>query len=605
MEHRSHIAGWLVAVLWPVHFVFMRLYFRLSVRGRERLPRRGPLILAPTHRSKWDALALGCLPGGPLRYLANRDDFAGVQGWFMRRLGAFPVNVDRPGPGAMRHCRDLIGAGRPLVVFPEGTIYYYGPGEVHPLKPGAAWLALPGRRRAPGPPPRIVPIRLIYGDRRLRFRSRIEVAVGEPIDPADYRHLPRKDAIRAMTSDLQGRLGERVNVSPAERYPARAFLARAGDRAEAHEGGPPARNAWLRSLGPGARAEIRRLHRLRPAWNLVLLLYPAVWGVGAALAVGATSWPARLAGYVAAGVAVHALATLMHEGIHGTLFRRRGLDRGVGFLLGVPALFSITAYKVSHLAHHRHTRTRRDPDEFLNVSPHPAVRSAVFYAWLAVGMLAYVLHVPAGAWRRGRPEDRRAIALEYALMLSLYAAAIGMASRFGRLDVVVYGWLIPLSVAIAFGNARSWAEHALTVPGDPMTHTRTVTSNRVVSLLMCNLNYHLEHHLCPGVPWYNLPRLHALLAPEYRAAGAFVHRSYLRFLWEAARVGVHGRSSTELNAGGAAAVPGAEHRGAGPIPRVVGDLAASREEIEGISAGEELVSDPAPPPPQVDGPGRR
>ena len=75
-----------------------------------------------------------------------------------------------------------------------------GPGEVHPLKPGAAWLALPGRRWAPEPAPLVVPIRLNYGDRRLRFRSRIEVVVGEPIDPGDYRHLPRKDAIRAMTS---------------------------------------------------------------------------------------------------------------------------------------------------------------------------------------------------------------------------------------------------------------------------------------------------------------------------------------------------------------------------------------------------------------------
>ena len=201
----------------------------------------------------------------------------------MRRLGAFPVNVDRPGPGAIRHCRDLIRAGRTLVVFPEGTIYYYGPGEVHPLKPGAAWLALPGRRWAPEPPPLVVPIRLVYGDRRLRFRSRIEVVVGEPIDPADYRHLPRKDAIRAMTSDLQSRLGDRVNDSSVERYPACAFLARADGRTEARDGGPVDRKAWLRALGPEARAEIRRLHRLRPAWNLVLLLYPAVWAAGAAL----------------------------------------------------------------------------------------------------------------------------------------------------------------------------------------------------------------------------------------------------------------------------------------------------------------------------------
>ena len=73
-----------------------------------------------------------------------------------------------------------------------------------------------------------------------------------------------------------------------------------------------------------------------------------------------------------------------------------------------------------------------------------------------------------------------------------------------------------------------------------------MTSNRLVSSLMCNLNYHLEHHLFPGVPWYNLPRLHALLADEYRRAGAFAHRSYLGFLWEAARAGVHGMTSSAV-----------------------------------------------------------
>src|SRR5262249_57405583 len=134
-----------------------------------------------------------------------------------------------------------------------------------------------------------------------------------------------------------------------------------------------------------------------------------------------TSWPLWLAAEVAVGVAIHAMATLMHEGIHGTLFRRRGLDRWVGFLLGAPALFSFTAYKVAHLAHHHHTRTPRDPDDFHNVSTSRLVRSLVFYAWLVAGMLAYLLHVPIGALRLGSPRERRAILTEYALMAGAIA----------------------------------------------------------------------------------------------------------------------------------------------------------------------------------------
>jgi fatty acid desaturase len=96
-----------------------------------------------------------------------------------------------------------------------------------------------------------------------------------------------------------------------------------------------------------------------------------------------------------------------------------------------------------------------------------------------------------------------------------------------------------MGVAAVLGSIRGWAEHMMTRPGHPLTQTRTVISNRVLSFFMCNLNYHLEHHLFPAVPWYNLPRLHRLLQDDYRAAGSFIYRSYLRFCWDAFRGGVH------------------------------------------------------------------
>jgi fatty acid desaturase/1-acyl-sn-glycerol-3-phosphate acyltransferase len=540
MVCRSRISRPLAIVLRPIHRAFMPAYFRIALRHPERLPRAGPLILAPSHRSKWDSLVLSHLTGGPLRYLAAHEEFVGVQGWFMRRLGAFPINTSVPTPGPIRHALDLVAAGVPLVVFPEGTIFYSRPGEVHPLRRGAAWLGLKAQDRCPGTPVWIVPIRLNYGDRFLRFRSRIEIVVQEPITVSPYLSYPRKEGTRMLTADLQKSLGDVVNTSQEERYPAVGLRART--RAREAPATADAR-AWFRTLDPERRAAIRTLHGLRPAWNVVLLFYPALWLVAANVALANPSWPLRLACYAVIGVAIHALATLMHEGIHGTLFRRRQLDRWFGFLLGAPALFSFTAYRVAHLVHHRHTRTPRDPDDFLNVSSSRLVRSAVFYGWLAVGMLAYLLHVPLRALRLATPRERRAILAEYAAITGIAAAIVLGFGRFGRLDIVLHGWLLPLSVAIVFGNVRSWAEHALTRPGHPLTQTRTVTSNRVVSFLMCNLNYHLEHHLFPGVPWYRLPRLHALLSDEYQRAGAIVHRSYLGFLWEAGRAGVHGTTS--------------------------------------------------------------
>lgn len=47
---------------------------------------------------------------------------------------------------------------------------------------------------------------------------------------------------------------------------------------------------------------------------------------------------------------------------------------------------------------------------------------------------------------------------------------------------------------------------------------------------MCNENYHLEHHLYPRVPWYNLPELHRTLRADLVAQGAPFIPSYFSFV---------------------------------------------------------------------------
>lgn len=109
-------------------------------------------------------------------------------------------------------------------------------------------------------------------------------------------------------------------------------------------------------------------------------------------------------------------------------------------------------------------------------------------------------------------------------------------------------WLIPAQVAMVLSNVRGLAEHLGTGFGNALTRTRTTTSNAVVSFLMCNLNYHLEHHLFPGVPWYNLKKVHRLLASLYARHEVHVERSYLPGALRALRWGpfneFHGRLLT-------------------------------------------------------------
>ncbi len=299
-------------------------------------------------------------------------------------------------------------------------------------------------------------------------------------------------------------------------------------------------SSWFRSLSPEKRAAIRRLHRIRPAYNWTMLGHLLLWAGAGFTMHHVAVWPLRFAGYVFIGFTLHGLGSLMHEGIHGNLFRKPRYDRCLGFALGACVFVSAAAYRVIHVRHHRYNRGDDDPDEITNVVSRPIPLLLASYAWLVVGTYVYVLLLPWKAVQHACPRDRRRVLGEYTLLSVAYATLCLCALRFGFWAGVLHYWVIPSIITALFANLRSWAEHMHTRPGHPLTQSRTITSNKLLSFLNVNLNYHLEHHLFPAIPWYNLPKVHQLLQAEYRQAGAFIHASYLRFLYDAVRVGTTG-----------------------------------------------------------------
>jgi fatty acid desaturase len=299
-------------------------------------------------------------------------------------------------------------------------------------------------------------------------------------------------------------------------------------------------SAWYRNLDPLKKQAIRDLHRINPWWNLVGIAFAVLWWLAALLIVSVPSWLVRLPAYFAIGVLIHGMANFMHEGIHGTLFRDKRKNRWFGFVMGAPALFSVTAYGVNHLLHHRFNRTKDDPDEITNVTKDPRLLQLFFYGWILFGTVAYSLRLPYSAIHHGSRSERSQVVLEQVLLALMVGSLFYFSWRGGWLPLLVQVWLIPLIVTASIGNMRGWAEHVLTVRGHPLTETRTVTSTRWFSFFHINLNYHLEHHLFPRVPWYNLPKVHSLLLDDYRAAGASVYGSYTRFLFDAFRQGLRG-----------------------------------------------------------------
>jgi 1-acyl-sn-glycerol-3-phosphate acyltransferase len=204
----SRINPCLIRLAYPLGCYFvMPLFFRsIDIIGQENVPLTGPVLIAPTHRSRWDALivpyAIGRYTSGrDVRFMVMNSEMRGLQGWLIRQMGGFPVNVDRPGRDSLKHSIDLLSQGEMLTMFPEGGIVRDT--KVRPLKRGVARIALDVESNHPGCGIKILPIALKYDVLFPSWGSHVTVKVGEPISVANYMSASIKKSSEKLTSVLE------------------------------------------------------------------------------------------------------------------------------------------------------------------------------------------------------------------------------------------------------------------------------------------------------------------------------------------------------------------------------------------------------------------
>lgn len=197
------ISPWLspLAMVATIDLALKGYFGERLVLEREQLPREGAVLLAPTHRARWDALMLPWaagrrITGRDCRFMVTADEMKGLQGWFLHRLGCFPVNQGRPTLASLRFSVELLASGQQLVVFPEGRIRREdGPIRLHQ---GLARLALLAASQGVAVP--VVPVGIAYGHAVPRPGDRAALCFGAPLRAEGQG----RQAAVAFTSRLAG-----------------------------------------------------------------------------------------------------------------------------------------------------------------------------------------------------------------------------------------------------------------------------------------------------------------------------------------------------------------------------------------------------------------
>ncbi len=293
-------------------------------------------------------------------------------------------------------------------------------------------------------------------------------------------------------------------------------------------------------LDPALREQLK----VKSNWQGALALAKDYGLMVAAFALG-MAWPNPLSYLLAilllSGVHV-GLAVLAHDAAHRSLFANSRLNDGLGqYFCALPNFNNMPLYRAYHMTHHRNAGTAKDPDRVM-VERYPIPRASLRRKLLrdlsgqsGIKFLIGTVAMTAGYWKYQQTGVTERLAYEkpmrffdYARIFAGNGGVVSIAWQFaiwGVLFGLGHGWLYLLWVAAYFVpfpffmRIRVLADHAAVhdqYSSSALDHARSTQANWLEKLLLAphNEHYHLEHHLMPSAPHWNLPKLHALLVKD-------------------------------------------------------------------------------------------
>jgi len=275
---------------------------------------------------------------------------------------------------------------------------------------------------------------------------------------------------------------------------------------------------------PVPRETMRKLLERRdgPAMRDIALWVVLIAGFGWATCALWGTWWAVLPYLAYAVLYASTSDSRWHESGHGTAFRTDWMNNALYEVASFMIMRESTPWRWSHTRHHSDTIiVGRDPEiavprppnlvditkSFFGLGTYPVYFKKIILHSLGRSLPEERTYIPESEFPKVFAKARVYVAIYAAVIATAIAThsflplfLVGFTNFFGTWLMVVYG------LTQHAGLAENVLDHRL--------NCRTVYMNAVNRYLYWNMNYHVEHHMFPLVPYHALPRLHELVKDD-------------------------------------------------------------------------------------------
>ena len=275
---------------------------------------------------------------------------------------------------------------------------------------------------------------------------------------------------------------------------------------------------------PVPRAKMRKLLERKdgPAIRDTLIWFGLIIGFGVLTLLLWGSWWVVLPYLCYATLYASTSDSRWHESSHGTAFKTDWMNNWLYEIASFMVMRESTVWRWSHTRHHSDTIiVGRDPE--IAVPRPPNIKNFIL-SFVNYGVYPkYFKHIVLHACGKMSADEKTYIPeseypkiyLRGRIYVAIYAAVIALSIATGSfLPILLVGacnifgtWLMPI---YGYTQHAGLAENVL----DHRLNCRTVYMNVVNRFFYWNMNYHVEHHMFPLVPYHALPELHELVKDD-------------------------------------------------------------------------------------------